>query len=489
MKEHVRSVVVGGGLSGLTSAALLAAEGMNPLVLEQNWIPGGCATSYPRKHVVFESGATTLVGLDEGMALHTLLIKLNIDIPAVRLQIPMRVTLPDGEIVTRHADREAWIAEAERVFGVSGQRAFWEFNFRLSDFVWRVSGRYLHFPPSSWKDLIHLARKFNPADVFFLRYAFISVDDVLKRFGLAGNKRFARFCNEQLLISAQNHVGEVNALFGAAALCYTQLGNYYLPGGMRTLADALTRFIESKGGRVVCRTSVTSVKSEKSGGFVLETDSGTVSAPLLISAIPLNNLYEIDHTGKASGYSRYLLSPDRLYSAYQAGIYFRSDLKFDCLHHQIHLSAPFPGTGADSVFVSLSHPGDRTRCPEGHYVASVSMHIRNPHKRVTEDKTVMEHAVLRLLEKHGFFRIEDVVYYHSSGPKSWEKWTGRKWGFVGGYPQFMKIKPWKMKDACHPVKGFYLCGDSVYPGQGIPGVVLSGMIAVAKAEADGMLEK
>ena len=101
----------------------------------------------------------------------------------------------------------------------------------------------------------------------------------------------------------------------------------------------------------------------------------------------------------------------------------------------------------------------------------------------------MEHAVLRLLEKHGFFRSEDVVYYHSSGPKSWEKWTGRKWGFVGGYPQFMKIKPWKMKDARHPVKGFYLCGDSVYPGQGIPGVVLSGMIAVAKAEADGMLEK
>jgi phytoene dehydrogenase-like protein len=33
-------------------------------------------------------------------------------------------------------------------------------------------------------------------------------------------------------------------------------------------------------------------------------------------------------------------------------------------------------------------------------------------------------------------------------------------------------------------KGFYLCGDSVYPGQGIPGVALSGMIAANKLLMD-----
>lgn len=480
-------VVMGGGLSGLTTAALLASEGLNPIVLERNWIPGGCATSYPRKNVIFESGATTLVGLDKGMALHTLLKKLGIDLSAKRLEIPMRVFLSDGEIITRFSDKEAWIAEAERVFGKKGQREFWEFNFRLSDFVWRVSGRYLHFPPSSFGDLLALARKFQPADLPNLRYAFTSVHDVLCQYDLQHNTSFVDFCNEQLLISAQNHVTEVNALFGAAALCYTQLGNYYLPGGMRTLTDALTAYIESKGGQVICRASVSRITRIEGYGFELEAGGRTYQTPLLFSALPLNNLYELDQTGKAAQYAPYLLPPEKLYSAFQAGVYFRSEKKFSCLHHQIHLKHPFPGTGASSVFVSLSHPDDRLRCPDGHYVASVSMHIRNPHLLLDTEKSVMEEAVLDLMEQHGFFQRADVVYLHTSGPKSWEKWTGRKWGFVGGYPQFMGIKPWQMKDARHPLKGIYLCGDSVYPGQGIPGVVLSGMIAVEKARTDGML--
>jgi phytoene dehydrogenase-like protein len=436
---------------------------------------------------VFESGATTLVGLDEGMALHALLKKLDISLPALRLEIPMQVTLPDGEIITRYADREAWIAEAERVFGKNGQRAFWEFNFRLSEFVWSASMRYLHFPPSSPADWVALAKKFRHADLPYLRYAFTTVSDVLRRYGLNDNKPFVDFCNEQLLISAQNHVGEVNTLFGAAALCYTQLGNYYLPGGMRTLCDALVKYIEQKGGQVLCRTAVKGIRRAERGGFAVETDTNTYQTSLLFAALPLNNLHELDQTGKAGRYARYLLPPEKLYSAFQAGVYFRSEKRVTCLHHQIHVPVPFPGTGAHSLFVSLSHPDDRSRCPEGHYVASVSMHIRNPHIHVGEEKSVMENALLDILEKQGFFSRADVVYFHSSGPKSWAKWTGRKWGFVGGYPQYQGIKPWQMKDARHPLNGFYLCGDSMYPGQGIPGVVLSGTIAVEKARADGFV--
>ena len=33
-------------------------------------------------------------------------------------------------------------------------------------------------------------------------------------------------------------------------------------------------------------------------------------------------------------------------------------------------------------------------------------------------------------------------------------------------------------------KGFYACGDTVYPGQGIPGVALSGLIAAEKLIID-----
>jgi phytoene dehydrogenase-like protein len=68
--------------------------------------------------------------------------------------------------------------------------------------------------------------------------------------------------------------------------------------------------------------------------------------------------------------------------------------------------------------------------------------------------------------------------------EAWEKWSGRKWGFVGGYPQYLHIRPWELPEARLDKKGAYMVGDTVYPGQGIPGTVLSGIIAVEKLLAD-----
>lgn len=64
------------------------------------------------------------------------------------------------------------------------------------------------------------------------------------------------------------------------------------------------------------------------------------------------------------------------------------------------------------------------------------------------------------------------------------KWTNRKWGFVGGYPQYMNIKPWEMINGRILKNKAYLCGNSTYPGQGIPGACLSGVIAFEKWKCD-----
>ena len=85
-----------------------------------------------------------------------------------------------------------------------------------------------------------------------------------------------------------------------------------------------------------------------------------------------------------------------------------------------------------------------------------------------------------------FLKKEDIEYYHSYLPASWENWIGRKYGFVGGYPQYFKIKPWQMIDARLDGKNAYICGDTTYPGQGIPGATLSGLIAYEKMKLDGV---
>ena len=60
---------------------------------------------------------------------------------------------------------------------------------------------------------------------------------------------------------------------------------------------------------------------------------------------------------------------------------------------------------------------------------------------------------------------------------------------MGGYPQYMSVKPWRMIDGRLDGKGAYICGDSTYPGQGIPGACLSGIVGYEKMKVDGVLKK
>ena len=93
--------------------------------------------------------------------------------------------------------------------------------FRVSEFVWSNSLKQKLFPPSKLSDVFAVAKNISVDQFRNLPYAFRSVQSVLEKFDLIQNKRFVEFVNEQLLITAQNQIEEVNFLFGATALCYT----------------------------------------------------------------------------------------------------------------------------------------------------------------------------------------------------------------------------------------------------------------------------
>ena len=143
-------VVIGTGMGSLTTACLLASEGKKVLVLERNYLPGGCVSSYYRKGFIFEAGATTLVGLDDNMPLRFLLDKIGISIDAMELETPMKVHLSNGETLTRYKNLDQFIAEAERIFGEKNQRSFWEYCFKVANFVWETSLKQRTFPPSKF---------------------------------------------------------------------------------------------------------------------------------------------------------------------------------------------------------------------------------------------------------------------------------------------------------------------------------------------------
>lgn len=485
LNKKTEIAVIGSGMGALTAACLLAKAGHEVTVLEQNYLPGGCTSSYFRKGYIFEAGATTVVGLDPQMPLQALLREIEVDIDLRKLELPMKVYLRSGAVLNRYENLEDWIAEAERVFGPKGQRGFWEYCYRVSQFVWESSLKQLSFPPTRLRDLGPLVQNFEFRQIRYAALSFRSMRWLLKRFDLLQNKEFVDFVDEQLLITAQNQHPEVNVLFGGTALCYTNYSNYYVYGGLIQLVKPLCEYIEKQGGKVHTRTGVEKIERLPEGSYRLQTNEGSIEAQQLIAGIPINNLVELFDNGRLKRkYQKRLLDSPQLNSAFQMGLGFERFREYETLHHQVHLPEPLPQLGSKSIFLSLSHAIDFYRAPLNQVVGSISTHVPHPQKHYDFDTQAQEKAILAALEKQDLIRQDRLLYQHAATPKTWENWLQRQHGFVGGYPQFFKTKPWEMLDARLDGKGAYLCGDTAYPGQGIPGACLSGLIAFKKYELD-----
>lgn len=469
-------------MAGLTTAALLTKNGLKVLVLEANYLPGGCTSSYFRKGYWFEAGATTLVGLGNGMPLQHVLDETGININAWHLDTPMQVHMA-GEVLTRYEKLDRWIAEATRVWG-GGQQQFWEQSYKISQFVWRSALKQLRFPPENMGDIIHTVGQASFNQIKYLPLAFKSTEKMLHDYGHQNKSGFRAFVDEQLMITAQNIANEVNQLFGATALCYTNYPNYYVPGGLINLVAPFVDYLINNGSDYRSRQPVTAI-SETNGHYSVSTPTHTFTAPKVVSALPINNtLPLLKKLERPISNTWTQLTNEKLNSAYQLSLVFKRQDKFPSIHHQIHLDRPLPGLNSGSIFLSMNHPEDEIRAPVGLTVGSVTTHISLSSIGEAVNQEQVNRSIIKVLVQKGFLKPEDIVHHHSADQHAWERWTRRKFGFVGGYPQFMQTKPWQMNGNRLIDNSFYVCGDSTYPGQGIPGVTLSGIITANKLLSD-----
>lgn len=99
-----------------------------------------------------------------------------------------------------------------------------------------------------------------------------------------------------------------------------------------------------------------------------------------------------------------------------------------------------------------------------------------------------QHYTQAALQKLGQFfdlRPEHVIHVEAGTPKTFERFTGRDRGAVGGLGMRVStFGPFGFANRT-PIPGLWLVGDCTHPGEGTAGVSYSALTAVRQIEADG----
>ncbi len=486
-----RIIVIGAGIGGLTAAALLAKAGLDVTLLEAHIYPGGCAGTFFHQDYRFDAGATLAAGFDPGGGMTRLGEALGLTWPVEPAPIALRVHLPDGSQVTRWTDPAAWQADRLAAFGPTAER-FWRWQEATADRMWAVALRGVPWPPQSAADLARLTGVglglVAAAPLGLPGLALDGVRPVAAHLAHAP-ARLRQYVDGQLLIAAQATSAHANALYGASALDMPRRGVAHVRGGIGQLADALADAASRYGAQVRYRQQVTQVTVLPSGYRVETNKNAAFEADTVLFNLPPHDAAALLGDDAPPKLRRARLPADG-WGAFMVyvgleGASLPADLP---LHHQVLAREPL-GEG-NSVFLSLSLPDDPARAPAGHRALTLSTHtdLRSWWRLFEGDRDAYEARKAEYTE-----RVLEAASVALPGlraaarlilpgtPVSFQRFTHRSQGWVGGFPQTNLFRAWGPRLG----QGLWLVGDSIFPGQSILATALGG-IRVAGAIIKGM---
>ncbi len=487
-------LVVGGGIGGLTTAALLAARGLSVCLFERESRGGGCAAGFEKFGYNFETTAGLYAGWGPGEVHERVFAELPVAPPeARRLSPAYTVRLPDSTEVRVGGDgREEFEESLRAAFPECAARAV-EFYRELEPIASALHRGIERFPALT--ETTRLQRmKLAAADPRAARRIHAAAGETASAQLAATSPRFRRFVDAQLQLFALASGDECAYSYAAVALTLPRRGLYALGGGADALADALTESIRRSGGTVRFDTPVLRLAYDPAGQVAgVDLLSGeTVRAARAV----VSNLTVWDTYGKLVGANR---TPPgvraQLKSLRGAGAYLlfiaaeEEAITRLPAEHVVALTDWQEGAAFDpagTLYTLASSPAwDAARAPASRRAVTVSTYTEadewfayheDESEHEAQDQSALEtcwerlHAALPELGA-GVEIVETLT------PRGYYERTRRKLGMVGGTPRTPAAFGASAVTHRTSLPNLFIVGDTTFPGNGVAAVTYSALAA------------
>lgn len=514
--QETEHLIVGAGAAGCAVAQCLSASRLahRSVWLEQHSEPGGSAGYFARGQPKrrFDAGATQLIECRAGQLQHTLhsLVQ-ETELPADN------ETFEQIQSITQHwparhlgiklttSGTAQWLAPqpptAQELSELQSLERFLRRCEHDADWMWGLMQNIPRFPLQSFSDIfralalflkIPLAKKLALPFLLFRTARSVMNEEGVNRSGLAND-----IISGLLIDTTQSSPERSPWLAAAMGASILQRGIFRCRGGMRTYFRPVISSYERQQGIYRPNELVVRIETHHNGFLVTSVNTRTnVQSQYLSTQTLILNLTVWDLLSDIVPQN----DPIRKTRVYQVwkkrsqrevgwGAFALYALVPDApawddepQYHQIFPLSDESDLTASSLYVSIPARSDSAN-PQGFRVLTATIHMDAQVAFSSEKKSQVTECLKRRIE--AALKTE-LINVESAAPHTYARYTRRMRGQVGGFQLTLKnflffALPSQLK---HPSKRgaqLLLCGDTVFPGQGIIACSVSGIIAFERA--------
>lgn len=482
-------IIIGAGLGGLTAGAKLARSGKKVFLVEQHYLPGGCATVFKRKDYIMEVGLHEMDGLHAEDPKIEIFKDLQIFENIELLKVPELYRFMNDRVdlvLPTNAEQAIKILNQHFPNESAAINAFFERMFEIQKEVMKMS-------QDKWKVILLYPNS------ILLPYGKLTLGGFLDSITNNEDLKLALIGNLQYYHDNPYTLSLV--YFCTAQASYFMGGGHFIKGGSQNLSDYLSSLITANNGEVLLSHTVNKIimkdntvigieyqKTGRKNAEIKQAFASTIIAnaavPLVINLLPKENQAILQKKVEKLEVSSSLLS---VYIGFKKevkslGNQNYATLVFDPSVKNLKdmvLTNQGPFENRNFVFVDYSQI-DSALAPKGKsfgvictvdYLTDWENLSREEYKIKKEEIAQM---FFKKLEKLIPGVSKEIDYYEVATCKTITRYTLNPQGSVYGFAQTPRQSGIYRTSNKSPINNLYFASAWTSPGGGFSGAILSG---------------